>query len=658
MSIDSLVEKVDRSEIKLPEIQRSYVWKPSQVAGLVDSLYRGYPSGSLLLWETDAPIRQRGAAIDGPSAVPTAKPLYLLDGQQRLTSLHRLFGGHDAAQVVFNAETERFQIQSAATKRDPRWVKVVDILSGADGLFALVTRLHEKVPQVSPDNLSARLERLKRITQYQYFVEIIENLAYEEVTDIFIRVNSKGKALGAVDLALATLSARWPGVIDKLDEESTKWRTAGYPGIDTPILARSLAAISSDVATLRGFASTPIDALETGWKRVRKGLEETVALLRDNLGLTNSQLIPSMNAIVPVVVYLGLREDKAMPADEASGLLYWLLGAFLLQRFSSAADTAIAQDAAVIKKGDGLKGLFSNLGITGERLTVTEENLIGRGANSPYFLLSYLAARNEGAKDWWYGTKVSLMGREGHKIEYHHIHPKATIKNTNSKAEINDLANLAFISSRANRKIRDRSPLKYFPELLVDDDRALAGHLVPEGPDLRTADQFLDFLRGRRRLLADAMTTLLDGFRPEGIDASAPSVPDPSAGDTLLVTLQSPTHDPLEGMLVFVADHNNENFTMVVPMSEMERLMSDLASGLAGDLLGSDGVPIASVDADAELIEIPVGPLLVGGNKDDWRKVLDREYEDAAIGQESIPAQTDAAEWPGERIRFSVLASD
>src|SRR5205807_193652 len=112
------------------------------------------------------------------------------------------------------------QIQSAATRKDPRWISVCDLLTGSEAVYGLVTRLHERLPSLDPDALSRRIERVKKIADYTYHIEIIENLVYEEVTDIFIRVNSKGRALGAVDLALATLSARWPGVIAKLEDEA------------------------------------------------------------------------------------------------------------------------------------------------------------------------------------------------------------------------------------------------------------------------------------------------------------------------------------------------------------------------------------------------------------------------------------------------------
>src|SRR5215204_4960981 len=93
--IRTLIDKIDRDELRLPEIQRGYVWKPPKVAGLVDSLYRRYPTGSLLLWETDEEVIEGAPAIEGPSEKRMTKPQYLIDGQQRLTSLHRVFKGHE-----------------------------------------------------------------------------------------------------------------------------------------------------------------------------------------------------------------------------------------------------------------------------------------------------------------------------------------------------------------------------------------------------------------------------------------------------------------------------------------------------------------------------------------------------------------------------------
>src|SRR3954451_12529043 len=129
VSIRALVDRIDHGEIKLPEIQRAYVWKPHQVAHLFDSLYRRYPSGAMLLWRPSDAVAERALQVGPAAHAPVATPLYLLDGQQRLTSLHRVYTDHVDANVVFHVGEERFQIQSAATAKDPRWVRVADVLT-------------------------------------------------------------------------------------------------------------------------------------------------------------------------------------------------------------------------------------------------------------------------------------------------------------------------------------------------------------------------------------------------------------------------------------------------------------------------------------------------------------------------------------------------
>ena len=113
---------------------------------------------------------------------------------------------------------------------------------------------------------------------------------------------------------------------------------------------------------------------------------------------------------------------------------------------------------------------------------MTPRDLAGRAANSPYFLLSFLACQARNARDWWYGSTLALSGSDGQQLEHHHIHPRATLTGYET-AEVNDLANLAFISAKANKKIRDRSPAQYFPELGEDE---LSAHLIPLDATLRT----------------------------------------------------------------------------------------------------------------------------------------------------------------------------
>ena len=123
--VSVLLEELEKGELGLPEIQRGYVWNRPQARDLVDSLYREYPSGLILLWKPKELPELRQGSLGGSDG---KRPDFLvLDGQQRLTSLKRVFAGE--INVYFNVEEESFQIYSAKLKADPLWVSVREVLS-------------------------------------------------------------------------------------------------------------------------------------------------------------------------------------------------------------------------------------------------------------------------------------------------------------------------------------------------------------------------------------------------------------------------------------------------------------------------------------------------------------------------------------------------
>jgi hypothetical protein len=654
-NIGSLIDRIDRGELRLPEIQRSYVWKPTQVAGLIDSLYRRYPSGSLLLWETDAPVRERGVAIGGSGATPIVKPQYLLDGQQRLTSLHRVFHGHERALVVFNIETERFQIESAATRKDARWARVHALLNSGDDAEEAddpEDALVAKLPELPRRAIRARLNRVRAIADYMYYLEVLENLPYEEVTQIFVRVNSRGRPLRATDLALATLSARWPGVIDRFETQVSSCAREGYRHLDFTFLTRCLAALVTETSSSAAFATVSEDKLTDGWQRLQAGLQHLLKLLKGRADIATSTLIPSVNALVPLVVYLGLRDDKPLDAEERNALIYWLFGAWVQARFSGSSETVIAQDVAAVRSAEPIESLYRNLGLLGQRLVVTEAMLSGRGASSPYFLLSYLTARRRKAADWWFGVPVSTSDAGAYSVEYHHIHPRATLRSAYSKAEINDLANLAFISAKANRKISSRSPKDYFPELGAEE---LEPHCVPTDRSVRTADYYPDFVRERRRLLAEAMSELLDDVRPAFLDTATDVIADLAAGDTLSITAYGSSPDGDDVILVFNARAGGAVWSDTATLVAVEGMLADVSDGRGSAILiGHDEV---GIESGAESIDLPMGPLLVSGTLEEWRKVIDREVGEM-LPLDELPHVPEPEPWEGERQPFPILDSE
>lgn len=655
-SVAALIDDVAIGVIKLPEIQRGYVWKPTQVANLIDSLYREYPTGSLLFWRAKEPPKTLQFATGDAAGKTAAEPWYLLDGQQRLTGLYRVFRDNAEAQVVFNVETEEFQNQSAATSKDPRWVKVYDVVSPDSNLWQMTSDLNTSERGMSADQIGQRLQRLKNIRERSYHYEILNDFPYDEVAQIFVRVNSGGRRLTTSDLALATLSARWPGISEKLEEESGHWTERGYGDIDSTFLTRALtgAVLGRGLSqwSHTRLANAADEELEGGWQTVRRGLRHLIPLFKNNAKITHSSLLPSMVVLIPAIVLLGDRPDAPLDEETTNGILYWLLVATIRTRYSGATDTKLGQDIPAARTADPVRALLANLGIVGTHVEVSPGDLAGRSVGSPYFLLSFLAAQANHAHDWWFGSTIALGSSDGQKLQYHHIHPQATLADTPheyTKAEINDLANLAFISAKANRTISDRSPEVYFKDL---SDNELSAHLIPLSLELRTADNYRAFLAARRELLATAMTELLDLYRPAWLTAAETSPPDALVGCELDFAWYESGWDA--GRIIATAIRDGKTWTASILAAEFESALQDAAEGLSSDVTVAE--QSVAVNLDGDDVQLRIGPFLVTGTLPEWRAVVDRERADAQP-LSKCPV-IEAHSWDGDPLTFPVTDVD
>lgn len=622
--ISRFVNDISDGSLKLPEIQRGYVWKPLQVARLVDSMYRGYPSGSLLLWETSAPVAERAVASAKPQGPSHSKVRYLLDGQQRLTSLHRLFTDHERAQVVFHPGQQKFQNASAATKKDRAWVKVSDLINGKVDLFDLSNTLAEAV-ELTPKQLHDRLSRVAAIRKYEYFFEIVSDIDYEEVTQIFIRVNSSGRTLKDTDLALATLSCRWPDAVKRFEDAISWCASNGYPLLDTSFWVRAFAAFVSDSASPGGFTTVPVETFNPAWEATVRGVNHAVNLLSGTLHLDNSKLLTSANALVPVAFYLGKRPNQPLLDEEKNALLYWLLSVLVSGRYSRSAASNIAQDVGALRSEQPLERLYDNVGLRDGRVPITPGTVAGKGSTSAYFLLSYLVAKDRGATDWWYNLPLKLSHNGTYAVEFHHIHPRDTLKRTYSKALINDLSNLAFISDRANSKISNRSPQDYTKELQASD---LSAHLVPaDNSELLQATAYPEFLARRRELLATEMERYLARLCPTWATGQRAPIDVP-----VNATLDFQQYGSgADGVLEATVTVSGETWVGRIPVESLVNALSDLESGQAAELVVSE-TEIGIEPGDE--VSMPIGPLLVTGSLGEWLNIVEREHRDRMSANE------------------------
>lgn len=653
--VRTLISQIAAGEIKLPEIQRGYVWKASQVARLIESLYRGYPAGSLLFWKTGHVAETRKAAIGAPQALASTIPLYLLDGQQRLTSLFRVLTDHPEAQVVFNIETEAFQNQSAATRRNKKWIKVYDVVGPDADVFTVHAELKAAGFGIPDVEIGRRLSTLQKITQRDFHMEVLHDFEYEEVAEIFVRVNSGGRALKTTDLALATLSARAPGFLGQLEAESALWAERGYGALDVNFLIKALTlnlSISGKrLSSVAKLTAASTESVDEGWARVQRGLSKVVPMLQEKLLVPTASLIPSLAALHPLIVYYGRQPECGRTPDSVDeGLLYWFMAATARNRYGGATDTTLTQDIKVLDSGEPVKDLLSNLGIGENGISVTSADLAGRSHQSPYLMFSYLAAAHADATDWWDGEPISASVDGSGKPQYSLVHPAVTLRGHRGKfssAEINELANIVFVSQdTAKNMIGSRAPAAYVQEVAGSD---LAAHAIPNDPALLETDGYRHFLAARRELLADRITAILDRFRPDFLGGGGlPS------GDQVSRSLQFCGYTG-SGRSVLVADAELQGRRWIgwLCREELEAALDAASAGLASDVPVGGEAAAMRVDDDG-VATLAVGPFLIRGSLEQWRASV-KEAFDGAQPLDECPEPTDEP-WSAEPREF--LLSD
>jgi len=551
--VHELIEDVENNQIRLPEMQRGYVWKSTQVRDLVDSLYRKYPAGNILMWETSGDdVPTRNFAVGQKEVVHTFYNL-LLDGQQRITSLSKLIRGNSVnvrdkkneIDIYFNldhpekideiepeyyeyqdeVETEEntegteaesesealdfnrltFIVESKKVKNDPNWVSVRQLLNSKDNTDFLkranITGFDD--PRYSKYN--ERLNNLRAIKDYVFNVITLDRkMSYEEVTEIFVRVNSAGTRLRGSDLALAQITAKWRGSLALFEEFQKECKNKGYD-LDLSIIVRALVVIITGQVKFKPVSAIPLDKYIETWEKTKRALSFALDFMQNTMHIADLSLLTSPYFIVLLAYYFH-SIDYSVSTEISNKIMLWYIPANAKGRYSRGSmETLLDQDVKLCKPDSWLDILKAQFG----KLEIDEIDLEGKFSNSGFYKNMFLIMKHYGAKDWETNLGISLNNmNKKDKIESHHIIPQDLLKKAKYPKEmINDIANLAFVGKKTNGKISNSKPEIYLKEYLDKGKGSVpemfVQHCIPTDTALYTIDRYPDFLKARRKLIAE-----------------------------------------------------------------------------------------------------------------------------------------------------------
>jgi hypothetical protein len=524
--IETVLAWVKSGEIAIPEIQRPFVWEPTKVRNLLDSLYQGYPVGYLIAWRNPTVKLKDGSFSAGKRI--------LIDGQQRVTALMAGLLGREVLtkdyeniriRIAFHPQEERFEVSNPAIAKDAAWIPDVATIFGPDAKMLQITKTYvERNPGTDEDGIFATLEKLKKITNNHLgIIELAEDLDIETVTEIFIRVNSAGTALSQADFAMSKIAANEsyggnllrkaidyfchlavaPEFHSKIKNgDPTFAASEFFPKLawlkdvnddlyDPSYTDMLRVAFTSEfrrgklqdlVALLSGrnFETKQYEAAiaEESFARLKTGIlnfmnkthyDRLVMTLR-SAGFIDSSLIGGMNAVnFAYIVYLLGRAEKVPAADLERLVRRWYAMSILTGRYSGNPETAFDQDIRQI----GANGLLAHTeAVFAAELSegfwdsLLPQQMDTSSASSPYFHC-YRAAQVKLGDKGFLSSDITVRDLLLNRCDVHHIYPKNHLKKAHqlSRGRYNQIANFVLAQSEINIAIGDKDPQVYFKEL-------------------------------------------------------------------------------------------------------------------------------------------------------------------------------------------------
>ena len=510
MTVSAIIDHIYRGYITLPEFQRGFVWSPKKVKELFQSLYHGHPIGGILLWKTS----KEKAVHRGDLSIPINPVDQIIDGQQRVTTLYSVIKGEVPsffdgkenvfANLCFNLKEKKFEFLT------PNKLKNKSVCVNFTHLMNPDTDVRDIVDNaLSRSNNSdqrtiftMRANNARNIINRKIHVEQIDFENIDVVVDIFKKVNSAG-TISPGTVALAKVCAKYPKARKDMKKHLDRWKRDDYD-FRMDWLLRSVNTIVNDKSKFVNLHSTTAKKFKDGLRRASMYTDMSLEMISSRLGLDKSSLIRDKMAI-PIIVWYLDKKGGRLSQKEEDKLLYWFAQASIWGHFSSSIETVIDQDIQALKESNfDIQSLINGVHRSRSDLSLTPNNFDGSKNVQKFYAILYMITKMGEARDLFSGVKIkdATVG-EGSKMERHHIFPKAQlVKNGYDKSEANELANFCFITKRTNRNISDRLPEEYLAEIKKMRPGVLESQWIPPNSKLWKIEQYPNFLKSRRKLLA------------------------------------------------------------------------------------------------------------------------------------------------------------
>jgi hypothetical protein len=535
MKIRSILEKIDERQLFVPAFQREYVWKKKDAKLLIDSMIKGYPTGTILTWDTNHPPELKG---DHVYDARQGAIKILLDGQQRVTTLYMLIRGElppyytleeiteDTRGLRVNVETLEIEYYSKRMETDPRWLDVTDIFNKTVRAKDVVRALEKNGRELSreeEDKIDDNFARIQGILDRDFPEQNIPvRASLREAIDIFYIVNAGGVALTDAELALAQISGYWPQAREAFKKKLDALKRSGFV-FKLDFIVYALLAIlyqgGSDMRKLHSDENN--DAIREAWKALDgKVLDYVANLLRGHAFVDHTDEINSIYAVIPIVAYCH-RMNCNLTHNDIQKVVKWFYYSQVRRRYVSQLPQKLDHDLKIVASSDTPFDRLLDVirEDRGGAIAIMPDEFVGSAVQHPLFGLLRWHLKSRGAKCLTTGVSIYQPMGEKYKLEYDHIFAFANLKAEGYGQEnrlryqlAQELTNRAILTQIANRSKGVKETEAYLSSVVQNQPNALSLQLIPEDRELWQIENYELFLKTRRKKLADSLNEWLEGL--------------------------------------------------------------------------------------------------------------------------------------------------
>lgn len=533
LPVSVLISQILSKQIAIPEIQRPFVWKAKQVRDLMDSLYKGYPTGYIIIWQNPNIKLKDGSLSVGKKII--------IDGQQRITALMTAIAGLPIVnsdykkcriKIAFNPfaalsddkDAEIFAVQDSSHLKSKKWIPdIAEIFQTGFNMFGFVREYCTNNPDMRDSDLGEILSKLLNIGNRQIgIIELSDTLEIDLVTDIFIRINSKGTSLSQGDFVMSKIAADEkfggnqlrkaidyfshlaiePSFYSTIKENDVDFARSDYfpkmewlkddletvfdPDCDDVLRVAFMykfkrAKLADLVGLLSGRDFKTRDynesIVENTYKELIDGVKNVInennfkqfMIAIKGAGFVSNKLVTSNMALdFAYTLYLILKKNESIAVGEVKRIVQkWYVLSVLTGRYSSSPETAFAKDLRLIDE-NGVQKVLQDI----EAATLSDnfwnvkvvQDLEYTSTNNPTFLV-FLAAQIMQNDVSLLSTNVPVRDLVLLGGDIHHIFPKDYLKKLgHEKNSYNQDANYVYLDKPINISIGNKAPNVYFGE--------------------------------------------------------------------------------------------------------------------------------------------------------------------------------------------------